>query len=142
MRIYYDEDMAQNTPQTIRRLQIRSLHGRGRKRTNADSWLTALETRYAENMRATGQIMQAMAHEPDRDSRGTVTNAALGVNATETRYSERWLGNADPTKDYGCYSIMPDGSRKPFEVPQPDEDRKPRQSTRKVTVGKVSPHKL
>lgn len=133
--------MAQNTPQAIRRLQIRSLHGRGRKQANADTWLGKLETLYAENMRATGAIVAAMQHEPDNDSRGQVVNAALGVNATETRYSERWLGKADPSKDYGCYSIRPDGTRVPFD-PTPERESKPRQSTRKDRFGKPSKHKL
>lgn len=127
-----DSSVAQNATtteggsmQTLRRLQVRSLHAHGRKRVNADSWLTALESRYAENMQATGQIVRAMAHESDNDGRGTVADSALGVNATEVRHSERWLGKRDESKDYGCYSIRPDGTRVPFE---PSSDDKPRQA--------------
>ena len=131
----YDEHMQTNTPQPIRRLQIRSLHGRGRKRTNADAWLTALETRYAENMSRTGQYVRAMAHEPDNDGRGQPTPAPDAVNGTEVRGSERWLGTPDPTKDYGCYTVLPDGTRQAFNPPQADETRKPtRKPARKLTA--------
>lgn len=108
----------------LRRLRVRADFGHGRKQANADVWLTALETRYAEHKVATGRIVSAMAHDASNEGRSQATEHGL-VNGTEVRWSERWLQPTDPTQDYETvWSIMPDGTRRKFEVPQAES--KPR----------------
>jgi hypothetical protein len=110
----------------LRRLRVRADYGHGRKQANADAWLTALETRYAENMAATGQLVQAMSHADSNDGRSFADANENLVNAMEVRHSERWLATqaatfAWPTPwDDTCTSIAADGTRTTFVVPEPE----------------------
>jgi hypothetical protein len=91
-------------------------------RTMAD----ALEARYRGLRHERSYIVGVMQAEPDNDGRGQVVNPAAGVNATEVRFSERWIMPPDDSLDYTCYRVLPDGTREPFKPDKPDKPDKPR----------------
>lgn len=99
--------MSESSSTPLRRLQVRSLHSHGRKQRNADRWLEAFDRSYALHTRPRRETLALMAHEGDNDGRGQVAHAPSSVNATEVRYSARWFGRRDESKDYACYRIDP-----------------------------------
>lgn len=123
MRFVYHEGMSEKEARPVS-LRHEALLADGTllagftRRRKGERWCGALEARYAAHRHDHALLegyMQCRPHD-GRPPADTSLHALGGVNGQEVRVTDRWDEYLDPTKDYGCYSILPDGSRRLFET--------------------------